>query len=106
MTRDDVLSLNRSLAALLPEHKPGRFLWTPDGGSGTPVFVFERRRISPRVQLDLIKSGARRFISGRVARNAEGYLVLRAGGLDDKRLAALVAGLAADVPILQGALLG
>ena len=99
----DTQQINRTLLALTPDARPCVFLFTPDNGRSEPVFVVDRSRISPSVKLRLIRSGARRFVSGTITKGSDGKLSFQSPKLSPKKLRILVKLLADQVPILEGA---
>lgn len=96
----------RLLASMSPTSQPFTFLLTPDDGRGEAALLVARQRIDPRAKLDLMKSGATRFATGTLTKTDEGFLVFHGGGLNAKRLDAIVAKLSDGLPILEGATVG
>ena len=99
----DTQQINRTLLALTPDARPCVFLFTPDNGKSKPMFVVERNRISPSVKLQLIRAGARRFVSGTITKGSDGVLNVHSPKMSPKKMKILVKMLADEVPILEGA---
>jgi hypothetical protein len=105
MTPDHVRRLSRVLAAQVPGEPPLQFAYTPNDGEG-PYLLVDADRVDPLAKLELVRRGARNLVEGTVERTPDGFLVFRSPGLNDKRLASLVAALSPRLPIVEGARLG